>query len=89
LYARWFNLAADIWVLLFAASFLLSIVVGAIQMFRGKEIWDTPLLPLMVILHFAWVLPLVSPFLAVYFVFWAIGRAGRTVARCLKRHPKP
>ena len=43
--------------LIFAASFSLSIVVGAIQMFRGKELWDTPALPVLIVLHFAWVVP--------------------------------
>ena len=44
---RWINLAGDVWAIVFAASFALSIGVGVIQHRRGKEFLDTPLLPVM------------------------------------------
>ncbi len=61
--SKLFELAGEIWMLIFAASFLSSIVAGVIQTLRGKEIWDTPALPLLAFLHFAWVMPLVAPIL--------------------------
>jgi hypothetical protein len=67
------NLAGYIWILIFAASFLASLIVGGVQMYRRKEIWDTPALTLLMILHFAWVLPFAIPILAVFLAISALG----------------
>lgn len=66
----WLNRAGDIWALIFAASFVLSIVVGIVQDRRGKQFFDTPLLPFMAALHFAWVIP-AALFIGVYAVISA------------------
>lgn len=54
------------WVLLFAAYFVLSIVAGIIQSWRRKPLWDTPVMGLLAILHAAWVLP----FLVLAGIIW-------------------
>lgn len=68
----WLNRAGDIWALIFALSFVLSLVVGAVQSWRGKALTDTPLLPLLLLLHMAWVVPLtiviaVRPFTMLFY----------------------
>ena len=54
----WTETVVGIWMLTFAASFLLSIVAGIIQGVRGKELHQSPLVPLIALLHFAWVVTL-------------------------------
>ncbi|SIO44781.1 hypothetical protein SAMN05443247_05501 [Bradyrhizobium erythrophlei] len=55
--SSWIDVAVDIWICIFAASFFSSFVIGAVQIKRGKNLTDTPLLPIQVVLHFAWVIP--------------------------------
>lgn len=68
------NLAGEIWIVLFALSFFADLVASAVQMARRKAIHDTPFLPLLIALHLAWGLPLVSPFLVVWLFGDLVGR---------------
>ncbi len=53
--ARGLDYGRDAWVLIFAASFILSIVATAIQYFRAKELWESPLIPALLVLHLLWI----------------------------------
>ena len=53
------HIAREVWVLVFAASLLLTIIVGVVQRARGKAFSGTRLLPVIFVLHFSWAVPLV------------------------------
>ena len=73
---RWptiFSAAGDAWVLLFAAYFVLSIALGLIQHFRGKQIWETKAFGVLGGLHLAWVVPLALPLIIVQLILkWGL-----------------
>ena len=60
---------ALVWGIIFSAFFLLSIIVGIIQYWKSKELWDTPTLPVWRILYYAWGLPL-----TVFIICWPIAK---------------
>ena len=60
---------ALVWQIVLSAFFLLSIIVGVIQYWKNKELWDTPALPAWMILYYAWVLPL-----SAFVISWPIAK---------------
>jgi len=50
-----------IWAMSFIAFFLLSIIVGIIQTWKSKDLWDTPAIRLLAILYYTWLLPISLP----------------------------
>jgi hypothetical protein len=70
------NLAGDIWVLVAAASFLASLIAGAVQIIRDKPIEETPALPVLIVLHWAWAIPLTLMVCLVPCI-WLIGLIGQ------------
>jgi hypothetical protein len=55
--SRWMIVVRDIWVVIFAASLLLSFMAWGIQRVRGKSLTGTRLMPVILILHFSWSIP--------------------------------
>jgi hypothetical protein len=55
--SRWINLAGDAWMIVFAAYFVLLLVVSGISVLGRREFAATPLFGLLFILHFLWVIP--------------------------------
>jgi hypothetical protein len=55
LMARWIDYGKEAWVFLFVASFVLSIIAGLIQHSRRQEPSESPMIPLLAVLHFLWV----------------------------------
>jgi hypothetical protein len=53
------HIARDVWVLVFAASLLLTIIGAAVQRARGRAFSDTRLLPVIFVLHVSWAIPLI------------------------------
>jgi hypothetical protein len=79
--ARWIDHARDAWELVFAAAFVLSIIAGAIQHFRGRELWESPMLPVIAALHFLWVLPFILPILALWLAYTGVRWIWRWVSQ--------
>lgn len=57
--SRLFEYAGNAWLLIFAAYVLLCVVVGVVEGWRKKELWESPAISQVVILWLAWVLPFV------------------------------
>jgi hypothetical protein len=79
--ARWVDQARDAWALVFAAALILSIAAGAIEHFRGKEFWESPMLPVIGALHFLWVLPLILPVIGLWLAFTGVRWIWRWVSQ--------
>jgi L-asparagine transporter-like permease len=54
--SRLFEYFKELLFALFLAFFFLSIIAASIQRVREKELWETPLLPVLAILWGGWVL---------------------------------
>ncbi len=76
------NYAGELWALTFMASFALSAIAGAIQQFREKELLDLPFLSILMVLHLAWLLPILAPLFAIWATFAGLGwLRGRTIGQ--------
>ena len=87
---RWST--GDIWATAFATYFVLSVLIGLIQRYRGKEIWETRLFGALGVMHSLWMAPIALPLMALYwilkwglvalampilFAVWVVGRRRR------------
>jgi hypothetical protein len=66
-----FENARDAWLIIFAAYYLLLVIVGIAQNYKRKGLLDTPSLPIIIFIHYGLILPVVIPIL---FVFWVIAK---------------
>ncbi len=66
----------DAWVFLFVASFVLSIIAGLIQHSRRQEPSESPMIPLLAVLHFLWVWIL---------TLWLIASALYSISRLVRQ----
>jgi hypothetical protein len=63
----------DIFLIMFVAFFVLSIVVGVIQHRKGEELWEAPM-PVLAVLAVLWVAFVISIFawMAISVVSWVV-----------------
>jgi hypothetical protein len=62
--------AVEIYMLIFVAYFTGAIVVGGIQHYKRKDLWDTRAFPVLYILHSALILPFILPVLPFLALGW-------------------
>lgn len=62
------NAVGDIWILLFSASYIFSLVFGIIYRGKVEETCNKRPFRALAILHYAWVAPIVLPICAVYWI---------------------